>query len=561
MNEKQRDVFIEQLQFVLDNQLDVQDIPKLQQQLENDPDARDIYVEFMTMSSLLSDPDQFQNVHDNQQTGNLLREIVEADQILSHLNQAQINKLQSEKIEKQAKEKLNEFLGNQKTEPIDNNSSVNSDRLESNIRLKLPMIKVLAASIILGICLWLFLQPQFPSQIALLRKTVNAQWETSPGKRLYNQPYQLNSGLAEIEFNDGAKIILEGPAEITLESANGAYLKKGKLVAYVPDAARGFTVNTPFANFVDYGTEFGLVVDDASSEMSVFEGEVKVELQDKSSTQIVPAGESKHVVAGDHQIHDVISQTDYIRHLSEEVVVKPMEANFCKEPHWRLSFNDMQKMKAEHKVKAVGDFNFDPQGPALKHLPDNQAMMFKGDNHLNVNLQEQEIDNEEFTLSMWIKCNSKINQCIYMHHIDNFEADQVLYIERDKNNHTYLKYLFCMENKQEGHRTKHKIFRAKDYVPGQWMHVVIVFTKEKAVFYLNGQYIDQALIPAGYQIKEHPASYLTFGYAMNMTNIQSLELKSGKQFPGFNGSIDEFSIYQCELKGDQIQQLYSQSLW
>ena len=82
-------------------------------------------------------------------------------------------------------------------------------------------------------------------------------------------------GLAEIEFDCGARVILQGPAGLRLLSGRSARLLKGKLTARVPARARGFTVLTPHNKVVDLGTEFGLSVDDdGAATVRVFTGEV-----------------------------------------------------------------------------------------------------------------------------------------------------------------------------------------------------------------------------------------------------------------------------------------------
>jgi len=89
------------------------------------------------------------------------------------------------------------------------------------------------------------------------------------------QMLDLAAGLLEIEFGDGARLILEGPAKFVVQSRDAGGLQLGKLVAHVPDEARGFTIQTPGVKIVDLGTEFGVSVDEKSdSEMTVLEGEV-----------------------------------------------------------------------------------------------------------------------------------------------------------------------------------------------------------------------------------------------------------------------------------------------
>ncbi len=116
--------------------------------------------------------------------------------------------------------------------------------------------------------------------------------------------YKLDSGLMEITYDSGAKVILEGPCTYEVESTAGGYLALGKLTARMGERGEGrgesakpqaanqkspssfilhpsslFSVRTPTAVVTDLGTEFGVEVDKAGvTESRVFRGSVKVQV-------------------------------------------------------------------------------------------------------------------------------------------------------------------------------------------------------------------------------------------------------------------------------------------
>ncbi len=93
--------------------------------------------------------------------------------------------------------------------------------------------------------------------------------------------FELVGGVVEITYDTGARVIVEGPAKCQVNSENAAAIQAGKLTAWVPPAAVGFTVDTPTAKIVDRGTEFGVDVDPRSNaELHVFQGLVEVMLAD-----------------------------------------------------------------------------------------------------------------------------------------------------------------------------------------------------------------------------------------------------------------------------------------
>jgi len=121
--------------------------------------------------------------------------------------------------------------------------------------------------------------------VAFLAQSVDAQWESpsdshAVGTALEPGWLRLRSGLIEVEFYSGARVVLEGPAKLRLDSTLDAYCAAGRLRADVPPQARGFTILTPAVHVVDLGTAFGVEVRGSESEVHVIEGKVRLEGMD-----------------------------------------------------------------------------------------------------------------------------------------------------------------------------------------------------------------------------------------------------------------------------------------
>ncbi len=144
--------------------------------------------------------------------------------------------------------------------------------------------------------------------IARLSETHDSVWDND-GSRLITgtglnsgEEISLQSGLAELTFRNGAKVILEGPATFIVQNAAEGFLRRGKLVANVPKQAQGFTVHTDLVNVIDLGTEFALDVSNRQSvESHVFKGRVKLELLNPQGTVLatreLAAGQAMHIDA------------------------------------------------------------------------------------------------------------------------------------------------------------------------------------------------------------------------------------------------------------------------
>lgn len=143
----------------------------------------------------------------------------------------------------------------------------------------------IAAAVLLTVSLSIiFLRSDSAGPVARLTSTRDAQWASdvplNPGESIEgNRRLVLQSGVAELTFASGARVVLEGPAVFVPTDKNRGSLTTGRLVAHVPPRAKGFTVASPGPVVKDLGTEFGLyVTTTGSAEVHVFVGAVDVEL-------------------------------------------------------------------------------------------------------------------------------------------------------------------------------------------------------------------------------------------------------------------------------------------
>lgn len=165
-------------------------------------------------------------------------------------------------------------------------------------------------------------------EIATLTRWYQTDWVKD--KRLSGKNHRITagqtiafrSGVAEITYDIGTKVIIEGPAEYvvggtTERGVNSGALKLGKLVAAVPMKAKGFRVDTPSGRIEDLGTEFGVAVDAAgTTNTHVFQG--KISLRPRSAAgelekrQLLTQGMSKQIDAAGRVIAHV-ADTQFIR--------------------------------------------------------------------------------------------------------------------------------------------------------------------------------------------------------------------------------------------------------
>ena len=119
--------------------------------------------------------------------------------------------------------------------------------------------------------------------IATIQIAKNVRWSPDSKRRRVDSAVRrgellkIDAGLVELHLERGAILLVDGPAAWSIDGDNRATLKRGRLLAKVPEAAVGFTLTTPTAEIVDLGTEFGVeVVQDGTADVHVLKGQVNV---------------------------------------------------------------------------------------------------------------------------------------------------------------------------------------------------------------------------------------------------------------------------------------------
>jgi hypothetical protein len=191
--------------------------------------------------------------------------------------------------------------------------------------------------------------------------------------------FALASGLMEISYDTGARVILQGPCVYQVESRNGGYLKVGKLTASVGKKADGgrrdaeqstdrdvsplaprpsslFAVRTPTAVITDLGTEFGVEVDaSGASQAHVFRGKVEMRAASGNSAAVpLAANQSGRVAAGKGQPAQVVQlarQAMFVREMPKLAPIVLFNTGVGlkagePDPHWQIvSRSDDPKFK------------------------------------------------------------------------------------------------------------------------------------------------------------------------------------------------------------------------
>jgi hypothetical protein len=154
-------------------------------------------------------------------------------------------------------------------------------------RSNLPLRKwapwwIATAAVAAVIALCVFLPTQLDTNhgdvVATVQNARDAQ-EVSAGETLHSgQVLTLADGRVKINFQSGARLAIQAPAELKLLGPNSAQLQHGVATVRVPGEIKGFVLVTPHQRVTDLGTSFGVDVDTTgNTAISVFEGEIELE--------------------------------------------------------------------------------------------------------------------------------------------------------------------------------------------------------------------------------------------------------------------------------------------
>jgi hypothetical protein len=201
-----------------------------------------------------------------------------------------------------------------KEQPSPYRLSPTEKRLPQLFRYALVASITLAASLLVQIVWW---HPHSPESnrdpdptsasgslsgyVATLTQMVECVWDRPSqtwrvGSRLQPGTLRLRQGIARIRFDSGPDLVIEGPAELRLDSSTAATMLRGKMVFRADETAPPFDLHTPSSTLEDFGTEYAVVVGPEGEEVHVFDGEVQrtaIKKEGDGLKEYLKAGEAR----------------------------------------------------------------------------------------------------------------------------------------------------------------------------------------------------------------------------------------------------------------------------
>jgi hypothetical protein len=396
------------------------------------------------------------------------------------------------------------------------------------------------------------------SGVATLSQTMDAVFVSSgprSGDTLTPGTLKLSTGLAQIEFFSGATALIEGAAEIEIISAWEARCKSGRVRVHVPPAAKGFLMHAPGMKLEDLGTEFALNVQDGSSAVKVFEGEVIAHTDQPpaslkegmtlgtASSDFLPISELQGLLLARQKRRFEQWQAWFQQTRTDSRLIAYYTFKHWDDDRWdRLVNNFAEPRRKERAGGAVGAQWTQGRWPGkaaleFKRPGDRVRLMLDG-------------TYQALTFACWVKVDSvdkKYNSLLLTDGYDNGEPHWQI--------HEDGSLMFSIMYRPDGvvKSPKHNqiyfsppVFTADSL--GRWHHLAVTYENQtgEVIQYFDGKQVSRevsTLHQAGRDITFGPCEIGNWGLP---TEKHPFPIRN------LNGAIDEFAIYGAVLTAEEV---------
>lgn len=405
--------------------------------------------------------------------------------------------------------------------------------------------------------------------IAMLNRVADAQWNSGSetprsGAPLEPGVLRLRSGLAQIVFYSGARVVIEGPVELQLISSTEVSCRSGKLTAEVPPQARGFRVNTPQMKVTDLGTSFGLDVKERLTELHVFKGSVELQpsvgtkqnLKEGAGAVADNAAPPKFIIANPAAFASLFelqlksSDAAVLRHEQWRAASHRLDEDPSLLVHFDFDASDATEWRLVNTSKlpgAVPDATIIGCKRIEGRWPDKRALEFGGvSDRVRLSVPG---DYESLTLAAWVRVQGLDRRVNSLFMSDAFEPGTLHWLVLNDGAPTVT--VVGPPGRPVQIVTGPPVMTLDKF--GMWQHIAVVVDgrSDKVVHYLNGRAVSDAplRIKPPFRIG---AAELGNWNAKGFKGDESLMIRN------FSGAMDEFCLFSRALGPDEIRALYSQ---
>jgi hypothetical protein len=404
--------------------------------------------------------------------------------------------------------------------------------------------------------------------IAMLARAVNARWAEGAaplrvGSALEPGWLRLESGLAQVVFYSGVRLVIEGPAELQLVSLSEAVCPTGRLLAEVPPPARGFRLKTDQLSVVDLGTEFAIDATRARTEVHVFKG--KVELNPGTAAErSLDAGQAAVVRESAAPRLMAANAAEFTPMF--EFHQRSLASEAIRYDQWRLTSARLNQdpslvVRLDFEELSASDYTLRNAAANNRSVPDativgcqrgegrwreKQALEFQSVND-RVRLAVPG-EFEALTLSAWVRVKGLDRKFNSLLMCDGFEPGTIHWLIR--NDGVLGLTVFGPGSGNFQILATPPVLTLDQF--GMWLHLAVVVDGEarQVVHYVNGSAVSRHALKLG-------PPFQLGAVELGNWNAQSDHAPAPFLIRNLSGSLDEFELFSRALTDAELGELYA----
>lgn len=422
------------------------------------------------------------------------------------------------------------------------------------------------------------IQEEEHAGFGVLVKQVNARWghgvSLSEGALLPLERLQLDSGAVQIELFSGVGLVIEGRAEFQVLSPMEVVVDRGKLRATVPEPAHGFSVQTSRGKIVDLGTEFALDISSGRSEVHVLDGEIEWFPQgDAVAGERIAGGKGIRYAASGER---ATLAAEPGRFLSEQQLrAQSATARTSERKVWReyiARLRNDQRLVAFYQIEngakwdrrlpnlAIHGTSRASEGAIV--AADRVAGRWGDDGAINFNPTGSRVrlsvsgELHSLTLSCWVKINSLDRWYNSLFLTDGHERHEPHWQIMDDGRLFFSVKKRDTWDPRKGEKDKHVYYSPPFWdstLSGRWLMLATVYDTQArhVTHYLNGEQLSREAIPQEYLVETIRIGNASLGnWGLPERDDPNFAVRN------FNGSMDEFALFDAALSPDEIKEHY-----
>lgn len=427
-----------------------------------------------------------------------------------------------------------------------------------------------AVLMLVSFSIWLGVRSVRVSPLATVEPiSADALWSSSNGKQhrplslATNESLNLTEGTLRLVTNEGVSLHLEAPCELTVLGVQKLLVSQGKVAAWVPAKATGFTIDTPVVRIVDLGTQFGAEVDeDGSTVVEVYLGRVEL-LRRISSDSFAERGVVQKAGA-----RAEIRSSPTNGSLSLNTI-----ANFDQRVKWRngelawqaasLALNPVAycdfREESGHLTSVVNDkveeafidkdVSLVQEGPWGSRVSSGAALFAPSGGQVELPFGLASIrQTASYTIAIWVKPEQLGNQNILLG--SNLRGADTEYGPRLSlaSDGSFQHYVYCPASEPRTEGRKYYQRSKTRYSPGSWSFVVISAESHGMMrLYVNGVL----------ESEEHINHDLKKDYPRLLLGVRSgYSSNPGRRVHHLCGALAGLFVYDRCLDSEEVSQLF-----